>query len=320
MILVREDLLTTEELQPCIDWLHRAPWSYGWHSHKDKPFGHWNVDIARSGIKNTVDVSSRLPKPFKYVWRKMLQQFPGATLVRCYANQHTYGIEGYIHTDTDREEDQTAIFYLNKEWDADWGGETKFYSLDHSEVLMSVLPKLGRMVVFPGSIPHCARQVTRICPKSRITLMFKFAVDPSIAYPSEQVLREFLKKIGANQMPHKNGSLMDHLLRTFHLMKSAGIGDTLALAGGLHSVYGTNAYKNACLQWENDLVGRVFGGEVDRLVRLFSRLDRPTALMDGSNLDEKDLFLMRCIEVANLYDQGELHLFPHLQEFALQFR
>jgi hypothetical protein len=113
---------------------------------------------------------------------------------------------------------------------------------------------------------------------------------------------------------------MDHLIRVFHLMKSAGIGDTLALAGGLHSVYGTNAYKNACLQWENDTVRRIFGDEVERLVRLFSRLNRPEDLMDGSILDEKDLFLMRCIEVANLYDQGELHLYPHLQEFAQQFK
>lgn len=320
MIVVREDIVTPEELQPCIDWLHRAPWSFGWKSDKDISFGHWNVDIARGGVTNTVDVSSRLPGPFKYVWKKMLDQFPGSTLVRCYANQHTFGTEGYIHTDTERPEDQTCVIYLNKEWDVNWGGETSFYSLDRSAVLLSVIPKIGRMVVFSGAIPHCAKPLTRICNKSRTTLMFKFAVDPKSVYQAEVLLKAFLINIGANQKPHKNGSLMDHLVRVFHLMKSVGIGDILAVAGGLHSVFGTNAYKDACLPWESTLVQESFGDEVDRIVRLFARLNRPQDLMDGSPLSEQDLFLMRCIETANLYDQGELDRHPHLVEFARQFQ
>jgi hypothetical protein len=113
---------------------------------------------------------------------------------------------------------------------------------------------------------------------------------------------------------------MDHLMRVFHLMKSVGIGDILAVAGGLHSVFGTNAYKDACLPWESTLVKESFGNEVDRLVRLFARLNRPQDLMDGSPLSEQDLFLMRCIETANLYDQGELDQHPHLVEFSRQFR
>lgn len=320
MIFVREDILSPEELQPCIDWLHKAPWTYGWKSDKNVSFGHWNVDIGRGGVKNTVDVSSRLPKPFRYVWKKLLAEFPGATLVRCYANQHTFGTEGYIHTDTDRAEDQTCVIYMNREWDANWGGETSFYNHDRSAVLLSVIPKIGRLVVFPGVIPHCAKPVSRICNKARLTLMFKFAIDPKEAYTSEVLLKAFLLNIGAHQKPHKGGSLADHLLRVFHLMKSVGIGDILAVAGGLHSVFGTNAYKDACLPWESDLVKESFGDEVDRIVRLFARLNRPDDLKDGSPLSEQDLFLMRCIETANLYDQGELDRHPHLLQFAQQFK
>lgn len=320
MIAVREDLLTPEELQPCIDWLHKAPWSYGWKSDRDISFGHWNVDIARGAVTNSVDVSSRLPKPFKYVWKKLLAAYPGAVLLRCYANQHTYGTEGYIHTDTTRAEDQTCVIYLNRDWDANWGGETTLYNHEKTAIAASVLPKIGRILVFPGAIPHRAQPVSRICAKARLTLMYKFSINPKELYTSEVLLKAFLLSIGANQKPHKNGTLMDHLLRVFHLMKSVGIGDILAVAGGLHSVFGTSSYKDACLPWESTLVLDSFGDEVDRIVRLFAAIKRPDDLRDGSPLPEQDLFLLRCIETANLYDQGELADYPHLMQFAAQFR
>jgi hypothetical protein len=67
----------------------------------------------------------------------------------------------------------------------------------------------------------------------------------------------------------------------------------------------------------------MFGAEVDRIARLFSTVDRPSSLEspDGS-LNETDLFLLRCIECANLYDQDELDpaVYPNLCEFASKFR
>ena len=112
---------------------------------------------------------------------------------------------------------------------------------------------------------------------------------------------------------------MDHLLRTFLLLKSAHLNDTICLAGGLHSVYGTSSYKNGCLDTDSRLVANTFGEDVDYLVKLFSSLDRPKDLIDGNGLYERDLFFMRCIESANLYDQGELHLHPHLQAFVAKY-
>ena len=142
-------------------------------------------------------------------------------------------------------------------------------------------------------------------------------------YQAEELLWTFLEKIGATKRPHKDGSLADHLMRTFHILKSVGAGDILALAGGLHSVYGTNAYKKPCLSKEDTQIRELFGPEVDRLVRLFSAIDRPNVLEkpDGS-LEDLDLFLLRSIECANLYDQQELdqQVYPNLYEFAMQIR
>ena len=319
MIVVTDDLFDAGDLEACSAWLSNANWSYGWKSNMDIGYGHWNTDITRTGVNNNIDVSDRLPAVFQPVWSKLKEQYPDAVLTRCYANQHTFGTEGYIHTDTERKEDHTCVIYLNKDWVADWGGETAFFNNDKTEILSSVLPKFGRTAVFSGNIPHCARGVSRVCNRARMTLMFKFSINPQDYYPSEARLKEFLLAIGANQKPHKNGSLMDHLMRTFMLMKSANLMDDLCLAGGLHSVYGTSSYKNGCLLEDSTLVADTFGGDVDYLVRLFSGLNRPDDLKDGSKLSDRNLFFMRCIEVANLYDQGELHLYPHLQEFLNKY-
>jgi len=319
VILVKDNLFERDDLLACAAALTNSAWSYGWRSNADISFGHWNCDITKTAINNNVDATDRLPPEFLKIWEKLKEIYPDAILTRCYANQHTFGTEGYIHTDTERKQDQTCVVYLNEGWEADWGGETNFYNTDKTEIVKSVLPKFGRTAVFAGNIPHCARGVARICNKARLTLMFKFAIDPEAYYPSETKLREFLVAIGAHQKPHKNGSLMDHLLRTFLLLQSVNLNDTICLAGGLHSVYGTSSYKNGCIEEDSQVVADIFGKDVDYLVRLFSGLDRPKDLIDGNGLYERDLFCMRCIESANLYDQGELHLYPHLQAFVAQY-
>jgi hypothetical protein len=153
--------------------------------------------------------------------------------------------------------------------------------------------------------------------------MFKVTIDPKALYPAEQMLVSFLESIGATRLKHRKGTLADHLLRTFHMLKGVGAGDIIALAGGLHSVYGTNAFNKACISKDDRRIHDMFGAEVDRLVRLFNTLDRPSSLEspDGS-LSDTDLFLLRCIECANLYDQDELDQakYPNLYEFASKFR
>lgn len=321
MVTVADDILTEDLIKPCRIWLDNARWSYGWKSNTDKPYGHWNVDITKTDKYNPTDVSDRLATPFAAVWDKLNKTiFNGeAKLTRCYSNRHTFGTEGYIHTDTDREGDYTCVVYMNEQWDADWGGETTFYTNDKSTIINAVIPKYGRVAVFPGTIPHCARSITRVCPETRTTLMFKVLVNPSTLYTSEQQLINFLDDIGANTKPHKSGSLKDHLLRTYYLLKGNGLTDVVALAGGLHSVYGTNVFKNGCLSQNDTQIKDKFGEEVDRFVRLFSTINRPNCLeIPDSSLTDGDLFVLRCIECANLHDQGELTeaKYPNLYKFT----
>lgn len=325
MINVKDNVIAQAQLDSALYFINKANWAYGWPSNKDMPYGHWNVDFTNTSKDNPTDVSVRLPQVLLPLWQNINKEFFGnqAKLTRCYANRHTFGTEGYIHTDTERDEDQTCVVYLDKDWDPNWGGETSFYSKDLQEIVKSVIPAYGRTAVFKGNIPHCAKPVARICPKVRTTLMFKVTINPKSVYAAEELLASFLETIGATKLPHKHGSLADHLMRTFHLLKNAGAGDILALAGGLHSVYGTNAYKKACLKKDDTRIRELFGSEVDRLVRLFSAVDRPKRLEnpDGS-LEDLDLFLLRSIECANLHDQEELdpERYPNLYEFAMQYK
>ena len=316
MITVQDNMLNKEVLDACNVVLDASNWSYGWHSNVNIKFGHWNVDITKTDKNNPTDVSNRLPEPFDEVWYEINEKIfqDKAILTRCYANRHTFGTEGYIHTDTERLEDFTVVVYMNDYWEADYGGETVFYDKEKTTITNAVLPAYGRVAVFPGNIPHRASPLARTFEGVRTTLMFKASIDPKALYEAETLLNQFLRDIGADKRAHKNGTLANHLIRTFHLLKSSGLTDIVALAGGLHSVYGTNVFKDKVLE-KSDTIG----SEVDRLVRLFSEIDRPNVLEnpDGS-LSDLDLFLMRAIECANLYDQGELNPdnYPNLHKFV----
>jgi len=325
MIQIKDNLIPKDILKACSIFLNKSAFTYGWQSNIHIDYGHWNFDITNTTKSNPTDVSSKLTKETKLIWSTLNKEFfkGQGKLTRCYANRHTFGTEGYIHTDTEREQDHTVVIYLDEDWNPNYGGETVFYSKDYTSIIQSVIPTFGRVVVFPGNIPHKASALTRICNKVRTTLMFKVTIDPKAMYTSETLLTSFLSDIGADKKPHEHGSLRDHLLRVYHILKSFGANDILALAGGLHSVYSTSTYKLACLPITSEKVEETFGPEVDRLVKLFCTIDRPQKLEtpDGT-LSEIDLFLLRCIECANLYDQNELtpEKYPNLFEFSKGIR
>jgi SM-20-related protein len=316
--------MTQPQLDTINMYLDGCVWTYGWKSHEDIAFGHWNTDITHTFKTNPTNVVDRLPFELTSVWDNLNQGIFGgkAILTRCYANRHTFGTEGYIHTDTERDEDHTVVVYMNKEWNPNWGGETVLYTPDRKEIVKSYIPKYGRVVVFPGTIPHRANPVSRICPEVRTTLMFKVSIDPKPMDDDEKKLLDFLTKIGADKMPHKKGSLLDHLYRCYHLAKNMGLDLTIALSAGLHSVYGTNAFEHKLLDFSSKDVEDTFGYDVDELVRLFHSIDRPKVLEEGAEFLGKHLFALRCIEVANLYDQGELlpKDYPNLLQFVSELR
>jgi hypothetical protein len=52
----------------------------------------------------------------------------------------------------------------------------------------------------------------------------------------EEKLKSFLNKKKAHEHPHYNGTLEDHLIRTYMILKNKGFSENICLGGGLHSI------------------------------------------------------------------------------------
>ena len=311
------------------DLVESAPLKYGWASNKKMGYTHWNHDFAHAGSDNGLDCSQALPQTLQVAWEYLQREYLGPqTLLRCYTNAHTYGIEGNPHTDSSRDCDYTLVIYMNPEWRREWGGETFVY--EGNQIRHAELPAYNHGLVFPGAAWHCARSLTRICPELRRTLMFKFAT-PN-ADPQRDRIQLFLQMLGANRVKHSGRNLQRHLLSTYDLLKYTLKQDSVtAGAGALHSIFGTNVFKTKTLEKnQRPAVAAVIGEEATELVELFRDCERPSTLekalatgtptlkmRDGSTrtVTESQLNSLCAIEVANLRDQDGLGRWPHLSQF-----
>lgn len=328
-----DNFFPNEMSERIYDYVKKLEWSYGWRSNFNMGYGHWNNDIARAGTFNGLDVESNIDGVIKEAWNYIKQNYlPDHILIRCYSNSHTYGVEGYPHTDSRREHDTTIVVYMNRNWRREWGGETMLYKnnrIEHAE-----LPSFNRALIFKGNQYHCARGVTRICPEQRITLMFKAAKkDADVSRDNLQIL---LDRFMADNIKHKNGSLMNHLLTTYDILKQAGAEQHICLAGGTHSVFGTNAFRQICIpEGCRNEVEECIGSEAMKLVELFEKIDRPKTLVENMEKENiqlrlndggligvdtktfKDLLILEC---ANLEEQSYLSKHKKLKEFWENFK
>lgn len=97
----------------------------------------------------------------------------GHALARCYANAMPGGTEGGLHLDSNVEDHLTAIYYAHPEWTPNLAGETLLFNAAGDEVVAAIYPRPNRLAVFPGTMPHVARPMSRRAGGLRITLMFK---------------------------------------------------------------------------------------------------------------------------------------------------
>lgn len=325
MIKTVEDILPQNLAEQVYSIVESYPYKYGWFSQPKKGYAHWNHDTAKAGGKNRKDVSDRLEGPVAEAWKHISSTLLNGeyTLIRCYANAHTFGVEGYSHTDSSVESDLTLVLYMNKEWDKDWGGETMVY--EGNDILVASLPGFNKCLLFSSYMVHCARGLTRICPTQRRTLMFKVSKKEPID-PIRLKLSNFLESVGAQSKNHTKGTLTEHLLRTYDLLKEKEVSEATMIGGGLHSVFGTNAFKDCCLSLEDlPKVESEMGKEEARLAVLFSVLKRPSTLEKPNGLllettrgtsfsvTKEELTSLQLIECANLLDQNQLDKYPNLK-------
>ncbi|UKB84722.1 2OG-Fe(II) oxygenase [Chryseobacterium sp. MEBOG06] len=129
----------------------------------------FSVDFIPEEFINDTFIGIKIKEYLQSI--NMFDQF---LLYRSSINMSHYGDVEFPHYDCpiDRK-DITVLLYVNNKWDYKWGGETLFYESHDSKA--AVLPKPGRLVIFPGNIEHLGGVPTRICKASRFSLALKFA-------------------------------------------------------------------------------------------------------------------------------------------------
>lgn len=176
------DNLVPAPLRRRITALMRLPiWAYGWTSNPGQDrFCFWHAHFAGGDWQARQSCEPELlgtPElaAIADLWLALKRgPLRGHEPLRVYANSQTFGLEGYVHTDSkDTRNYFSTIYYPMAVWRPDWAGETLFYSRDRTEIVTSVTPRPGRAVTFPGAMPHCARAPSRDCPELRTTIVFK---------------------------------------------------------------------------------------------------------------------------------------------------
>lgn len=231
-------------------------------------------------------------------------------LVRVYMNLYPFGAEALAHTDSDRDDEITALVPIHASWHHDWGGETVLIDR-FGDVTRSVLPYPGRALVFRSNILHSARPVTRSCPLARRMLVFKAA-----SWPAGQVLRarqpdmldgagppaepgpgvsttfwehaandprartaaalQWVQSSKAAWMRHGAGTLAGHLAATAGWLQAWNADEKTVRAGLCHAMFGTAIYSHAALDIATDrpVAEQVFGRESVHVGLLFAAIDR----------------------------------------------
>ena len=94
------------------------------------------------------------------------------SVLRQYANGHTYGLGGQPHIDDEHPDTYTLLYYPMLEWDRIWGGETIFYD-NTGNLAAAVAVHANRGILFDSRILHSGRAPCRQCPGLRVTVAYK---------------------------------------------------------------------------------------------------------------------------------------------------
>jgi SM-20-related protein len=186
-ILVIDNLLE-EKLANRVsqELLDNKTWSCNWRTipsrfTEDPKQWHWHRSIwnDKSNMPELQEGEMIGHPNISLLWeeasRALLDRFGFAFLpVRAYANAHTYGVDGAMHTD---DGDITVIYYSSPNWKIEWEGGTALYNEAADDCIKYCSYKFNRLFAFPAAINHKPMPVTKECKDIRTVIVFKTIVD-----------------------------------------------------------------------------------------------------------------------------------------------
>ena len=154
-IKILDNFLSQKDFSKVSDICERATFTYG---ERD------NLDTPPTGMVHNIVESSLIFNIFKRETDQIVTD--DLALDRMYINCFAPCENPYYHIDNN---DITFLYYANKEWKLDDGGETQFFI---DEEIKGVVPKPNRMIYFDSPIPHKA---TSFRDKHRFTVAIKYS-------------------------------------------------------------------------------------------------------------------------------------------------
>lgn len=284
--------------------------SYGDKSNGDiDPHGHWSVKPFRTTRKMQNSMSYDITRfsafqrnypEFCTIWNRLKEYLPDGGkergVSRVYFNGYTFGTDGYIHRDDpwvkDKyfEKSETCMIYLNKKWDYNWGGETVIINDDTKDIVHSVLPKLGRLIVFGSHDLHGARPLSRMCNDLRLIMVYK-AFNTNLNHPGI----EYLLNNGFDAHGGDNKSIFENLYGMVnHASKFYNCDSGVMNCILFHSVYNVPFVKP-----NRNEIGDCIGDQSEEVVFEYSKFNYDTKkILESPDVPMRKYHLM--IELVRL--------------------
>ena len=131
-----------------------------------------NNQLSELSISQKLTIDTIYDK-IKYIFQELKVPKELTHLQEIYSNMSSPGTVDMFHVDSPEPSSLTVLYYANPKWEIDFVGETIFTNNSGDEIIASVTPKPGRIVIFEGSIGHSARP-PQIIKLPRVTLAYKF--------------------------------------------------------------------------------------------------------------------------------------------------
>lgn len=183
MILKENNFLTREELQELWEFSNQCAYRPNWGTYRILSTGNYInsgrfVHPLSHEDWDECEISRRIKEYCKEKTGKELK------LDQAYINYSDPFSGTMPHTDHSvPKQKMTALLYLNEQWLWEWAGYTCFFDKYGSdEVLDTIVPAPGKMVLFDSNILHYALPPTKYAPVPRVTIALKYL----ITNPDEQ--------------------------------------------------------------------------------------------------------------------------------------
>jgi Rps23 Pro-64 3,4-dihydroxylase Tpa1-like proline 4-hydroxylase len=167
MIEVYDNLYSNEFIQDVYDYVRKFPFE---NVEIDTEETHISQGKSQDfDVKFQVqdEMMKKIEEKFKHRIAKNLKPY------RVYCNKIINIDTPQSHYDSKYDTDTTVLYYVNPEYNYNWGGETMFYDED-KELIKAVMPRPGRVAIFPANILHSARSFALYVTEPRYTIAFKY--------------------------------------------------------------------------------------------------------------------------------------------------